>query len=123
MTENRKKRVFVVQRPAFYDKTKREFVDKYDLSPAAKHGELTFILGPGNVFREDLPRAVVIMRQTLESYDPEGDCLLAVGDPVAIAMAALVAGERAGGRVRLLKWDRLSGEYESYEVEAWGKVS
>ena len=105
--------VYVVQRPAYYD---RGWVNKYDLSPAKEYGDLVFLLRPGNIYRDKLAEAVAELRKTLRDFGDE-DHLLAVGDPVAIAAAVLAAGAMTGGRVSLLKWDRHSESYESYVVD------
>lgn len=110
------KRVFVVQQPAVFDRTTRQFVPKYDLSPAARHGQLVFILGPGSIFKDRLAQATHQIAKVLESFT-EHDSILAVGDPVAIAASVLIAGERTGGKIRLLKWDRLSSAYESFNID------
>lgn len=109
-------KVFVVQRPAYYDRDRRGWVNKYDLTPAEAHGELVFLLPPGNIYRDKLEGAIQRLRHELEGYGP-GDHLLAVGDPVAIAAAVMVAGERTGGRVSLLKFDRVGGRYDAYEID------
>ena len=108
-------RVYVVQQPAFYDREKRKFVSKYDLTPAAAHGQLVFMLGPGNIFKDRMAQATKQMSHILESYN-EDDFILAVGDPVAIAAAVLLAGERTGGKIKLLKWDRISNGYEVFPI-------
>lgn len=108
-------RVFVVQQPAYYDRDKGGFVPKYDLSPASEHGTITFMLGPGNIFRDRLAQAVTQMTHVLHDFG-EDDFLLAVGDPVAIAAAVLIAGKRNGGRIKILKWDRIANSYESFAL-------
>jgi hypothetical protein len=112
-------RVFVVQRPARYDSARRGWVSKFDLSPAKEHGELVFLLRPGNLFKDRLPRIAAELVAALADYGP-GDHLLAVGDPVAIALATLAAGRASGGRVSLLKWDRAEGRYDAYVVDVSG---
>ena len=109
-------RVFVVQRPAYFDRLRKGWVNKYDLSPAREHGELEFLLRPGNIYRDKLVGARDHLRKELVDYCDQ-DCLLAVGDPVAIAMAVLIAGEVNDGRVRILKYDRIVGKYDAYEIE------
>lgn len=110
-------RVFVVQQPAFFDRTQTppRFMPKYDLSPAAEHGRLVFILGPGNIFKHRIGQALTQISSVLASFT-EHDSILAVGDPVAIAAAVMVATQRTGGRVNLLKWDRLTDRYESFPI-------
>lgn len=109
-------RVFVVQRPAYYDRDRRGWVNKYDLQPAEEHGTLVFLLRPGNLYRDKLAGAVRHLHKELETYGP-GDHIMAVGDPIAIAIAVMVAASKNGGRVSLLKYDRMSQKYDAYEVD------
>jgi len=108
-------RVFIVQRPAQYDRTKGGWVNKYDLSPASEHGELVFLLRPGNIFKAKLADALERLERELKDFSSE-DHLLAVGDPVAIAAAVMVASRASGGTVSLLKFDRLTGRYDPYRI-------
>ncbi|MCK1668666.1 hypothetical protein [Bradyrhizobium sp. 153] len=108
-------RVFVVQQPAVFDRVLKTFVPKYDLTPAAAHGRLVYLLGPGNIFKDRMDQATKQIARVMSDYSMR-DCLLAVGDPVAIAAAVMIAGKRTGGVVRLLKWDRLSASYECFSV-------
>jgi hypothetical protein len=52
----------------------------------------------------------------LRDFGPE-DHILAVGDPVAIAAAVMVAASKTGGRVSLLKFDRMESQYDAYEID------
>lgn len=109
-------RVFVVQRPAYYDRSRRGWVNKYDLSPAGKFGELVFLLRPGNIYRDKLDSAVAHLRKHLADYS-EDDHILAIGDPVAIAATVMMASQVSGGRISLLKFDRMNNEYDAYKVD------
>lgn len=110
-------RVFVVQQPSYFDRDIRKFVAKYDLSPATSHGQLVYMLGPGNIFKDRMIQAIRQLETVLATYT-ESDFLLAVGDPVAIAAAALIAGQRTGGKINILKWDRIAAAYESFAVRS-----
>jgi len=110
-------RVFVVQQPAYFSREKREFVAKYDLSPASIHGKLIYLLGPGNIFKNRIEQATRQIRDVMAQHDfAEDDFILAIGDPVAIAAAAMIAGNRTNGRIRILKWDRITNGYEPFDV-------
>lgn len=114
-----KGRVFVVQRPAYYDRDRRGWVNKYDISPARDFGELVFLLRPGNLYRDDLASATASLVRDLADFGGD-DHLLAIGDPVAIAAAVMAASRASGGRVSLLKFDRLRGRYDAYTVDVGG---
>lgn len=108
-------RVFVVQQPATYDRAHKRFVAKYDLAPASVYGPLTFLLPPGNIFNDRVEHATNTLRDKLATFTAN-DYLLAVGDPVAIAAASLIAGENSGGIVQLLKWSRSTERYTAFIV-------
>lgn len=110
-----KGRVFVVQRPAYFDRERRGWVNKYDLTPAKVHGELVFLLRPGNIYRDRLENALRHLEQELADYGPD-DHILAVGDPVAIAATVMVAARQTGGWVSLLKYDRMEERYHAYVI-------
>lgn len=109
-------RVFVVQQPAYYSTERGGWVNKYDLSPARTHGELVFLLRPSNVPKDKLAEMTEHLDKLLEDFCEE-DFILPVGDPVAIAAAVMIAGFHTGGVLRILKWDRFSGEYEAFVLD------
>lgn len=107
-------RVFLVQRPSF--KSAGRWADKYDLSPAERYGTLVECLPPGNIPRE-LSATRDRLKEVLKDFKRGEDYLVAIGDPVAIAMATLIADKVARGGLRILKWDRRSGEYAPYILD------
>ena len=109
-------RVFVVQRPAYFNKERRGWVNKYDITPAEEHGELIFLLRPGNIYRDKLAGAIKRLRNVLEDYGP-GDHIMAIGDPIAIAAAVMVAAENNGGEVSVLKFDRMDNRYDPFVIK------
>lgn len=108
-------RVFVIQRPARRDPVTQDWVDKYDISAAEVHGELVELLPRGNIPR-DLRGTISRLRSSLLDYT-ERDHILAIGDPVAIAAAVMVASSITNGVVSILKWDRRSQSYLPYLVK------
>lgn len=110
------RKVYIVQQPAYYDREAKLWVSKYDLSAAGEYGELIFLLGPGNIFKDRLSRATKTLREKLKDIN-RNDHILAVGDPVAIALTTMIAGIRCGGRINILKFDRVSQRYESYALK------
>lgn len=102
-------KVFIVQEVMRRDPVSKDLRRAYDLTPAAVYGELTVLitaeklpLTPAPIVRE--------LRRKLEGFCDQ-DYLLAVGDPVAIAIAAAVAAEFNNGKVPMLKWDREARRY------------
>lgn len=88
---------------------------QYDLTPALKYGRLEALLPPGNVGMTPGPM-ILQLRNKLRNFD-DGDYLLALGDPVAIAAAAIIAAMHNRGRVKMLKWDRRLGDYVMTTLE------
>lgn len=109
-------KVYIVQRPAYYDRIKRGWVNKYDLSAARDHGEFVFLLRPGNIFRDKLADSIRRLEEGLRDFT-ENDHLLAIGDPIAIAAAAFIAARNANGRLSVLKFDRQNNKYEPYMIQ------
>lgn len=109
-------RVFVVQRPSFYCKTRKGWVNKYDLSPAEEFGQLIFLLRPGNLYLPKLQGAINHLQNELCDYTPD-DHILLLGDPVAIGLTVMVASGVTGGKVSLLKYDRIEKRYNPYAVD------
>ena len=108
-------RVFLVQRPVFKDHGTGRWVDKYDLSPAEEHGPIVEVMPAGNIPR-DVGSMMRMVQERLADFTQD-DHLCAVGDPVAIAIATLVASQRTGGPVSLLKWDKRAGRYTATLVD------
>lgn len=106
--------VYLVQRPAFYDRKKKGWVNKYDFSAAREFGEFVVLLPPGNIFGSRFEDSLKRLRDGLKNYDPDKDHILAAGDPVAIAAAVLLAGKSR--RVSLLRYDRRDDRYIPHMV-------
>jgi hypothetical protein len=77
--------------------------------PAGEYGELKVLLPPGQVVLSPGP-TLARLRKNLNAFS-DNDYLLMIGDPVAIALAAMVASDINGGRVKMLKWDRRENRY------------
>lgn len=112
---DRESRVFVVQHPARFDVKLKQFVPIADLSGAAKYGHPIYMLPPGNIRARKLPDAIRTLESALFDYC-DLDYLLAVGDPVGIAAAVLIAGRKTGGVVNILKWQRLTADYQVFAL-------
>lgn len=110
-------RVFVVQRPTYRDRKTGEWITKYDLTPAKEFGELVDVLPVGQTFWDAetiAAQAERILNATTWEFDPDEDYILAIGDPVAIAVVAMIAGRL--GKLNILKWDRKAQSYQPFTV-------
>ena len=110
-----KSRVFVVQRPAYFNRARRGWVNKYDITAAEDFGELKFLLNPGNIYKDKLETAIEHLQEDLSDYT-SNDYILAIGDPVAIAATVTIAAFNNAGVINLLKFDRISQKYDAYQI-------
>src|SRR3990172_2346102 len=106
-------KVFVTQEPA--RKVGGRWEPTINLAPAAAWGEVRVMLRPGTSFFAREP-VLAPLRDALREFGAS-DYLLPLGDPLIMATAAILAYERVRpARLRLLKWDRMMGEYVLREV-------
>jgi hypothetical protein len=90
----------------------KSWTPRFDLTPASKFGEISFIFGHGNhqFMGNDLHE---IAAERLEGFDPEQDYILPVGDTSLVAVVFRVIEEMGMGPVRVLHWD---GNKKAYDV-------
>lgn len=109
-------RVYVTQRPARYSQERRGWVNKYDLSPAKEFGDLVYLLPPRNVYTDGLMEAIGKIKAQLKHYTPS-DHIMALGDPLVIAVTVMIAASKTNGVVSLLKWDRIENRYRAFLID------
>ena len=83
---------------------------------AARFGELIPMLPPGRQITLSSQPVVKLLSKKLNDFCDD-DFLLAMGDPVAIAIASMVAGEVNNGKVNMLKWDRENQCYYNVPID------
>ena len=106
-------RVFVVQDPLRHSVAPGGTRPKFDLTPAKEFGELTFCLDWADTRHGfDCDQLLWKLRAALRGFTAD-DFLLMTGNPTAMALAAIVAAENSGGRLRLLVWTK-EGPSEGY---------
>jgi len=98
--------VYVVQRP---------FKD-LDISSAEDFGALVTCLDEREQVGWNGREATLELGFRLQNYRDQ-DFLLAIGDPVAIAIAGALAAQANGGRFTILKWDRRKSKYFPTKVD------
>lgn len=111
--DNEKRWVFVTQIPARLEHG--SWVPIMDISPAGEYGELKIMLPSGMNFHAAAP-AVQQLREQLRDFRGDRDYLLPLGDPLIMAAAAALIARREP-MFRMLKWDRFTRTYHSYEVK------
>lgn len=93
-----------------WDETRDSLVPKYDLSPAAEHGELVYLLGP-NASPFSPHTVLPELTRKLDDYTDK-DFLLLIGNPCLIGYAvALAADASPSGTVSLLQWSGKDRRY------------
>jgi hypothetical protein len=90
--------------------------ERRNLLPAERYGTLEFLLPQGTNIMFNAVDHVARIRAAFAKnggFHPS-DSLLLIGDPAAIALAAMLAAEETGGEVQVLKWD--NREFRYYPV-------
>lgn len=102
-------KVYAPQVPSRYDAATRLWIPTMDLAPAKRFGELVILLPPGTN-RMPTEELIEALRNRMADFKA-GDHLIAVGDPLLIAAASIIAVRQAAGELRMLKWDRVTSAY------------
>lgn len=87
---------------------------------AKKFGKLEALLPPGQITLSPGP-SILKLRQKLQKFCDD-DYLLLIGDPIAIALAAMIAGANNTGRVKFLKWDKQERQYYTVEADIYRRL-
>jgi len=89
---------------------------------ALKYGEIKILLPPGMQVTFSVGQVVKKLYVELSNFN-DADYLLLIGDPVAIAIAAMIASNWNNGKIKVLKWDRQEKIYFPIEIELFNKNS
>lgn len=85
-----------------------------NILPAKKYGEFIFILPQGQV-PMDPEITIASMKSKMIDFTSK-DYLLAIGDPVAIAIGCAIASKMTLGNFQILKWDRQEYTYHPWRI-------
>lgn len=97
----------------------KSWMDTVDLTPAAVYGSLQVVFQ--SPYISILPAPMVVeAKHTLRNFCDD-DYVVAVGDPVAIAITSALAAENNMGRLKLLRWDRRTRQYIEFRVDIRGR--
>ena len=114
--------VYVVQEPAPARRATQGTRPSLDLTDAGRYGALRYCLEWSETAGLSPAEVVARVRRALAGYGP-ADYLLMIGNPTAMAAAALVAALRGGGVVRMLVWDRDLRRYEMVPVDVRREIA
>jgi hypothetical protein len=92
-----------------------------NILPASEYGQLDVLLPPGQITLSPGP-SIFRLRKKLKDYCDE-DYLLLIGDPIAIALASMVAASVNQGKVNFLKWDKQEQKYFPVKSDLNRKLS
>lgn len=109
-------KVYVVQIPMMHDPNKKGWVNRYDLSAAHEHGQMVRLLPSGNIFRHQTEATLKLLAENLSAFT-ESDFILALGDPIAISAAVMIASKITGGKVKILKFDKPTQKYVPFDLD------
>ena len=87
---------------------------------AGRFGELVPMLPPGKQITLSPAPIVRMFKSILKDYN-DNDYILAMGDPDAIAIAAMVASDINHGLINILKWDRENRAYYSVKIDLFNR--
>ena len=87
---------------------------------AGRFGDLIPLLPPGRQITLSSSPVVKLLKNKLKNFNDK-DFLLAMGDPVAIAVASMVASDINNGKVNMLKWDRENQCYYNVNIDLYQK--
>lgn len=101
--------VYVVQEVLRKDRMTGKLIRVHNLTPALRFGKLKILLDSRRFPLTTQP-VVDELAEKLANYTAD-DYILPVGSFRHIMIVASIAAKRTGGKVRLLEWDRPTGQY------------
>ncbi len=107
-------RVFIPQVPSRFDSATNSWMPTVSINAAKAFGELKVMLPP-EASRLEPETMVDLLGAAMADYGPD-DYILALGNPVIIAITAVIA-DRASSPLRMLQWDKVSRSYQLMVVQ------
>jgi hypothetical protein len=107
-------RVFVPQIPSRFDTKTSTWMPTVSIDAAKEFGDIKVMLPP-EAARLDTDTMVKLLKGAMADYGPD-DYVLALGNPVLIAIAAVLA-DRASSPMRMLQWDKITRHYQVMDVQ------
>jgi len=93
---------------------------KVNLTPAEKYGNVVTLLKNSQSMLSTVP-TVRTLKEKLRDFS-DADYILPVGDPVLMSTVSVIAAQQNGGRVKFLKWDKLTRGYDVIQIDTSGRA-
>jgi hypothetical protein len=94
---------------------------RFNVLPARRWGDLASLAAPFDQIHINPGRIVEQIKRKLKAYGDD-DWLLCLGDPAIIGVAFAIAADANGGRVNVLKWDKLEKDYYPVRIQVRGGI-
>lgn len=108
-------RCFILQEPMKRDHESGQMVPVMDFRNVLEYGDPVVCLGSGRVSLTPGP-TIDTLRDKLRDFSDD-DYIVSVGDPSAIFIAAMIAGDVNNGKCKLLKWDKEARRYIKVQID------
>lgn len=108
-------RVFIPQEPMKRDKSTGQLVPVMDFGGVLEYGTPIVCLGTGRVSLTPGP-TIDALKEKLRGFG-DNDYIVSAGDPSAIFITAMIAGQINRDRCKLLKWDKASKRYIQVQID------
>lgn len=89
----------------------------HDVTPAAVYGDVEVLINTNHVGISMRP-LVAMFKNALKDFSDD-DYILPTGDPVAIAVASIIAAKNNRGNVNFLRFDRQTRQYIKIQVKGY----
>ena len=110
-----KSKVFIVQEPMKRDQESGAMIPIMDFRKVLDYSDPIVCLPNGRVSLTPGP-TIDALRNKLKDFSDD-DYIVSVGDPSAIFITAMVAGQMNRNRCKLLKWDKDSRRYIEIQID------
>jgi len=111
-------KVYLVQSTKRRHNETGELVDRFNIEPALRYGQIIELLPGGPVITSTAPM-ITTLRYKLRNYS-DRDYILAIGGPAEIGAAVAIAAAKNGGRVNMLVWDKPTRSYVVVPMDIHG---
>ena len=103
--------VYIPQDPRKRDAKSGQWITAFDLSPAKKFGDLKVLLPHGSL-PIDIEPMSQNLKESLKDFSDD-DYMLAIGNPTAMVLSAIIASQNNDGKLKMLYWDSKIKDYIS----------